>query len=237
MPEVPEALRGRPADIGAHQPLAGVPEVQVALDAPGPVGVLRQDGQEELMFNRLREALEAALAAATPPPDLGEIAARMREAVIDQKAGVAAMRVALEKDEQALAGERGQLETAERRRKLAADISDAETVEVAERFIAKHRERVAVLEKKVAAQREELGLAERDLVEMQAQLVEAAKRRPGLEGERSAEQAWRSLGEAGMDRPELDVEQEALKARMDRAAREATAEAKLDELKKRMGRS
>ena len=89
----------------------------------------------------------------------------------------------------------------------------------------------------MAAQREELGLAERDLVEMQAQLAEAAKRRPGLEGERSAEQAWRSLGEAGMDRPELDVEQEALKAKMDRAAREAAAEAKLDELKKRMGRS
>ena len=36
------------------------------------------------MFRRLREALEAALAAATPPPDLGEIAARMREAVIEQ---------------------------------------------------------------------------------------------------------------------------------------------------------
>jgi len=189
------------------------------------------------MFRRLREALEAALAAATPPPDLGEIAARMREAVIEQKAGVAALREALEKDEQALAGERGQLETAERRRKLATDIGDAETVAVAERFIAKHRERGAVLEKKVAAQREELGLAERDLVEMRAQLAEAAKRRPGLEGERSAEQAWRSLGEAGMDRPELDVEQEVLKAKMDRAAREAAAEAKLDELKKRMGRS
>ena len=189
------------------------------------------------MFKRLRDALEAALAAATPPPDLGEIAARMREAVIEQKSAVGLMREALEKDEQALAGERGQLETAERRRTLAADISDAETVEVADRFIAKHRERGAVLERKVAAQREELALAERDLVEMQSQLAEAAKRRPAVESERSAAQAWRELGAAGMDRPELDLEQEALKARMDRAAREAAAEAKLDELKKRMGRS
>jgi hypothetical protein len=34
----------------------------------------------------------------------------------------------------------------------------------------------------------------------------------------------------------LDAEQEALKARMDRAAREAQADAKLEELKKRMGK-
>lgn len=189
------------------------------------------------MFRRLRDALEAALAAATPPPDLGELAARMREAVIEAKAGVGAMREALEKTEQQVAGERGQLETTERRRHLAEGIGDAETVEVADRYLAKHRERIAVLEKKVEAQREELALAERDLAEMTVQLAEAAKRRGGLEAERSAERAWAGLGAAGMDRPETDLEQELLKTKLDRAAREAEADAKLEELKKRMGRS
>jgi flagellar biosynthesis chaperone FliJ len=189
------------------------------------------------VFKRLREALEAALAAATPPPDLHELAARMREAVIEARAGVGAMREALEKTEQQLAGERGQLETAERRRALAAGIDDQETVAVADRFIAKHRERIAVLEKKLAAQREELALAERELAEMQAQLKEAASRRPAEEAERSRDRAWEGLGAAGMDRPEVDLEQELLKSRMDRAAREAEADARLEELKRRMGRS
>jgi chromosome segregation ATPase len=189
------------------------------------------------VFKRLRERLEAALAAATPPPDLHEMAGQMREAVIEARAGVQAMREALEQAEHQLSGERSQLETAERRRSLAADINDAETVAVAERFAARHQERVAVLERKVAAQREELALAERDLGEMQAQLEELAKRRGSLESERSREAAWSGLAAAGGQRPETDLEQELLRSRMDRAAREAAADAKLEELKKRMGRS
>jgi hypothetical protein len=40
-----------------------------------------------------------------------------------------------------------------------------------------------------------------------------------------------------MDRPETDLEQELLKTKLDRAAREADADARLEEMKKRMGRS
>lgn len=189
------------------------------------------------MFKRLRDALEAALAAATPPSDLSELASAMREAVIEAKAGVAATRQALEKTEQQVAGERGQIETTERRRALAEGIADAETVAVADRYLAKHAERLAMLEKKVAAERDELALAERDLAEMTAQLMEASKRRGGLEADRSRDAAWAGLGAAGMDRPETDLEQELLKTKLDRAAREADADAKLEEMKKRMGRS
>ncbi len=188
------------------------------------------------MFKRLREALEAALAAATPPADLYDLAGRMREALIEAKAGLGRMRDELartEREQQALARE---IETAERRRALAAGIDDQETVSVAERYVAKHRERSAVLEKKLAAEREELALAERDVAEMVAQLEEVTKRRGNVQGERSAQAAWSALGQAGMDRPELDAEQEALKGRMDRAAREAEADAKLEELKRRMGK-
>jgi len=189
------------------------------------------------MFQRLREAPERALAAATPPPDLREITSRMREAVIEQKAGARAMREALDQAEQLLAGERAQLETAERRRALAEGISDQETVAVADRFIAKHRERIGVLEKKVVAEREELALAERDLAEMSAQLQEALRRQPADAADASRERAWGGLGEAGMSRPEVDLEGELLKSRLEHRAREAAADAKLEALKKRMGKS
>jgi hypothetical protein len=188
------------------------------------------------MFKRLRDALERALEAATPPADLGEIASRMREAVIEQKARVRGMQQDLAKVEQLLVLQRSELTTAQRRRELAAAIQDAETVAVAERFIARLQEHVAVLEKKVVAQREEEALASRELTEMTAQLQEAARRHPKLTSERSTEAAWDGLGRAGMDRPETDLEGELLKGRMERAAREAAADAKLDELKKRMGR-
>ncbi len=188
------------------------------------------------MFKRLREALEAALASATPPADLYDLAGRMREALIEARAGLGAMRDALQKTELEQEALRAEIATAERRRELAAGIADQETVAVADRYLARHREHAAVLEKKVAAQREELALAERDAAEMAAQLEEVTKRRGGIASERSSEAAWSALGRAGADRPELDPEQEALKARMDRAAREADADAKLEELKRRMGK-
>ena len=188
------------------------------------------------MFERLRAALEAALSAATPPPDLREMAGQMQEAVIQAKAGVRAMREALEASERELGHERQEIETAARRRDLAANIQDAETVEVAERFLAKHEERYTVLERKVAAQREELALAERDLAEMRTQLEEVTKRRAVKESDRSREAAWASLGEAGMDRPEVDLEQEHLRSQMDRAAREAQADQALEAMKKKLGK-
>jgi len=188
------------------------------------------------MFKGLRDALERALAAATPPPDLGEIASRMREAVIEQKAAVRQMQQALAKDEALLAAAGEELATAERRRGQAEAIGDSETVAVADKFIARLRERVEVLQRKVEAQRGELAFAERELGEMTAQLAEAAKRRGGAEASRGADAAWSSLGAAGMDRPEVDVEGELLRSRIERQAREAAAEAKLEELKKKMGR-
>jgi len=189
------------------------------------------------VFKRLRDALEAALAAATPPADLFALAGQMREALIEARAGLGRMRDDLAVTEREQRAQAAEIETAQRRRDLAAGIEDAETVEVADRYLARQRERAAVLERKVAAQREEIALAERDVAEMAAQLDEVTRRKGTVEGGRSAQAAWTALGQAGVDRPELDAEQEALKARMDRAAREAEADAKLEELKRRMGRS
>lgn len=182
------------------------------------------------MFERLRDAFQAALDAASPG-ELREVAARMREAVIEAKVGVREIREAVTRTEAELADERQRLADAERRGRLAAEIRDTETVEVAERFAGKHRERAAVLERKIAAQRDELALAERELAEMQGQLEKAAK---GPSGSASTERAWRDLQAAGGARPGTDMADELLKADVDRVRREALAQRQLDELKKKM---
>jgi len=186
------------------------------------------------MFERLRDALRAALDAAAPPGDLRDLAHQMREAVVEAKVAVQDMRAAVARTEAELALERQRLADAERRGRLAGEIQDQETVAVAQRFAAKHRERVGVLERKQAAQKEELGLAERDLAEMQRQLRSADQGSPDVRSSRSTEEAWRDLQAAGGSRPGMDLRDELLKSEMDRARREAAADQQLEELKKKM---
>src|SRR5438093_5004091 len=114
----------------------------------------------------------------------------MREAVVDAKVAVAEIQEAMTRTERELGLERQRLADAERRGRLAAEIQDQETVTVAERFAAKHRERLGVLERKLVAQREELALAQRELDEMRAQLKTAERDRPAMQGDSSTEQAW-----------------------------------------------
>src|SRR5213593_3560139 len=128
----------------------------------------------------------------------------MREAVVDAKLAVGETREAVARTERDLTQERQRLADAERRGRLASEIQDQETMDVAQRFAAKHRERVGVLDKKLAALKDELTLYEREL--------EAA----------------------GGPRPGVDPADELLKAHLDRAAREAAADRQLRELKKKM---
>jgi hypothetical protein len=189
------------------------------------------------VFDRLRNALRAALDAVSPG-DLRELARRMREAVIEAGAAVQEMREGLGRTERELAAERQRTADAERRGRLAAEIQDGETVDVAQRFAAKYRERVSVLERKLAAQRDELALAERDRAEMQADLARAERDQPATEAERSAARAWRELraagGEGGGVHPETDLQGDLLRADPDAAARDAAAERQLREIKKRV---
>lgn len=185
------------------------------------------------LFERLRDAFRAALDAAGPA-DLRALAREMREAVVEAKVAVVEIQDAIARTDRELGLERQRLADAERRGRLAGEIQDQETVSVAERFTAKHRERIGVLEHKLAAQREELALAERELGEMQGQLRSAERDRPAMEGDRSTEQAWREMQGSGGARPGMDVQDELLKSDMDRAAREAAAARQLEELKRKM---
>ncbi len=188
------------------------------------------------MFERLRAAINAALDAATPDADPRDLIGKMREAVIEARTSIEKMREGVVTSEARLNHERQELADAERRGRLATGIQDEQTVEIAERFAAKHRERVAVLEDKLEAQAAELTLAEREYEEMKAELVERERKRPESEAARKVESAWRDLEAAGISRPETDVEGERLRHAMERAAREAKADEQLEELKKKMGK-
>lgn len=188
------------------------------------------------MFERLRAALNAALDAAMPPPDPRDIAAQMRRAIVEARTSLEAMQKGIGAVESELAAERVALTDAERRGRLAAGIGDHETVTIAERFASKHRERVQVLERKLLAQRAELELAEREVREMRSQYQEYERSRPSTDAARSVDAAWRDLEAAGLKRPGTSDDGDALRSRMDRAAREAQAEAQLEALKRKMGR-
>ena len=175
------------------------------------------------MFERLQQAVNAALDAATPPPDWRDLRGQLHRAAVEGRAALLQLRDALAKTGRELAAERAQLEAAQRRGALAAGIGDTETVSVAERFTERHRERVAMLEQKLGSQQTELALLERDVDEVVTRLREV-EQRGGVPSDGSRLQ------------PPPDVDEAGLGDQIDRSAREADAEARLRELKNRMGR-
>jgi hypothetical protein len=158
--------------------------------------------------------------------------AGLREALLEAKVGVSAMRSALVATERELHLERRQLGDAERRGRLAAEVPDAETVLLAERFAMRHRERVEVLERKLTVQRDELALVEREVEEMLGQYRTAGR---GT-GSDSVEAAWRDLEAAGGDRPDQSPDDERLRTESDRELKEKAVEAQLAYLKKKFGK-
>ena len=164
--------------------------------------------------------------------DPREYRAGLREALLEAKVGVSAMRSALVATERELHLERRQLGDAERRGRLAAELPDAETVLLAERFAMRHRERVEVLARKLTVQRDELALAEREVEEMLAQYRTGGR---GA-GAGSVEVAWRDLEAAGGDRPDQVPDEERLRTESDRELKEKAVEAQLAYLKRKFGK-
>lgn len=185
------------------------------------------------MFEGLKARLEKLIADHTAPGDPRQRAAALHAALLEAKVALGTMRDALTATERSLASEQQQLADAERRGRLAAQIPDPETVQVAGQFAGRHRERVAMLEKKLAAQREELALTERDLAVLTAEFREA---RQGGGRTAAQEAAWRDIEAAGGVRPETDVDDELLKSRLSRAQLDAAVAAQLEHLKKKMGK-
>ena len=141
------------------------------------------------------------------------------------------MRSALAATERELAAERRQLADAERRGRLAGEIPDPDTVAVAERFVARHRERVGVLERKLVVQRDEMVLAEREAAEILNE-YRAAGQGPAFD---SIDSAWRDVQAAGGERPELGLDADPAPSDSDEKLKQAV-DAQLAYLKRKLGK-
>ncbi len=192
------------------------------------------------MFENVRKSLNELLERATPPEDRREVASRMRDTIVQAKMGVHDLRDALELARKRLVVEAHELETVRRRKALAEGIGDQETVQLAIKYEALHAEKVEVLTRKVQAQEEELAVAEREVEEMTADMravlsgatpgsVAGATKSPEREAREEVDEA---LGHESPVKDELD----ALARARGRSEREADAERKLEELKRRMGK-
>ena len=162
---------------------------------------------------------------ASSPAETRAVAAMMRDALVEARVGLAAVRTSVESTRAQLAAERAELETVRRRGRLAAEIADAETVQVALTFERRHTERVEVLVHKLAAQEEELSLTEREVAEMTAQFRAAAA---GIDPFAS--------GRVAASPADDDDVADAERRQAERQARESDAERRLAELKRRMGK-
>jgi hypothetical protein len=168
---------------------------------------------------------------ATPPDDRREIAKRMRDTLVQAKVGLSELRQSLEQARMRLGNEERELETVRRRRELAQKIGDTETVNVATKYEAAHAERVELLRKKVAVQEDEVRMAEADVESMNADLKAAVS---GT-GEFAPHVPTNVMPDVGDDGAPLASEIDALGRARKRAERDADADAKLRELKRRMG--
>jgi hypothetical protein len=187
------------------------------------------------VFENLRQSLNDLMARATKPEERRDVLARMKDSLVHAKLGVEDLRAGLGATRDRLAREQRELDTVRRRKTLAEGIQDGQTVELAAKYETLHAERVEVLERKLAAQESELALAERELEEMTAEFKRHAigavppASTAGLETSRDP--LAEETGEAA--REELD----ALARAHTRSLRDEDAARRLDELKRRMGKT
>ena len=179
------------------------------------------------MFENLRRSLRDLLDAS--PAQGGASLAQMRDTLVQARVGLGEMRQGVEESRLALTAKERELETVRRRKGQAQAIGDTETIRVAERYEAELMLRIEVLTRKLGAQQDELALAEREVSEMTAEL------RRAIGGVTPAPAVGAIDPLADEQSAALD-ELAALERARGRAARDADAEARLAELKRKMGK-
>jgi hypothetical protein len=195
------------------------------------------------MFDEFRDALRA-FSTRLDPDERRRVSLGMREALVHAKLGIRDLQAALTNTEARLTAESAELDTVRRRQGYAADIGDTETVAIAERFAQQHAERVAMLEQKRMVQQHELMMSEREYESMRLELRRALSGvAPGSDGAGVREAALGDVDSllrddlSGLD-PLADVVAGETPAppRRTRAEREADADARLADLKRKLGR-
>jgi len=189
------------------------------------------------VFESLKATIQDLLNGRVAPANRRAAIGEMKRALVSAKLGVEDLRDGVEVTRRKLEAEREQLATVQRRKSLAEGINDAETVALAVKYEQQYGEHVAVLGRKLEAQEAEAALAERELKDMMSQL-KAASAGVGSNAD-PAGAASRGIADEELGLPD-DAKLHADLADLDRASRrsaaDADADAKLAELKKRMGR-
>lgn len=182
------------------------------------------------MFEQLRETLRDLMSGRIAPADRRDVLSRMKESLVRARMGLADLREGVESTRSKLAAEKGELETVERRKRLAEEIGDGDTVSIADRYARLHAERVAVLTRKLDAQEAELYLVESEIDGMTTEF-------------KSALAGVGSVPRPPEPDPLQSEEGEALRQQLDqlgRARRREAADQEADErlaaLKRRMGK-
>jgi hypothetical protein len=202
------------------------------------------------LFESLKSTIQDLLHGRVAPADRRAAIAGMKRALVSAKLGVEDLREGVEVTRRKLNAEREQLATVLRRKTLAQGINDAETVALAVKYEQQHGDHVAVLERKLEAQEAEAQLAEREVGEMLTQLKAANAGvgsnvdwdgSPGGVGSQTDPAGSRPRGisdeELGLPNDsKLQAELDNLARTSKRSTADADAEAKLADLKKRMGR-
>jgi phage shock protein A len=208
------------------------------------------------LFSSAWDSFLAELGRRDPEDHVAALLGGMRREMVDARAALPLYEDAVRAAEAELARERKALDDAVRRGGLAERINDAETVRVAAEFAERHRRRVAVLEDKVRAARAEQELRAEEVQEMMRRYKEADANRFALLNDiRRAQSQERLDGMAnakafddfGRTAAKMETEmayQDALDELSDLAgppppppgpSREDEVEARLQEMKRRMG--
>jgi hypothetical protein len=188
------------------------------------------------MFDSFRQTLRDLMDRATPPEERRAGLARMKQTLVTARMGLDDLRGGVAITRQRLEVERRELETVRRRKGLAAGINDGETVALAEKYEAHHAERVAVLARKLEAQEAELAIADRDVAEMSAELKSAMLGATPAGTPLGRDAAAAAADAASGDSSRVAEEIDAMARARARSEREADAERRLAELKRRMGK-
>jgi len=215
----------------------------------------------ENLRNAFREAVEnfnKELARDQVPETVDKLLKGMRDEVADAKLQLREIEDQIVRTDAEVEREKKEVATARRRGKMAQDIGDAETAEIAAQYATRHEERQHVLEQKAQALRREVELRRKEVEEMLAKVKEAQVKRDSLAATAGRTGARESLGAADelfseLDRMAEKIGDEDARARAAEAmddvdlggdydldppprAPETDVEERLAELKRKMGR-
>jgi hypothetical protein len=190
------------------------------------------------VFENFRQSLQDLFGRGIQPHERSAILASMKQTLVQAKAGIEDLRSGLSRTRARLGAEEKELDTVRRRKALAEGINDAETVGIAVKYEKMHADRIAVLSEKVRVQESELALVEREVAEMTQALKSAMAGVPpaGTVGASSIDPVESAMRDLDQElRPDPSPEIDALGRAQARANREAEADRRLEELKRRMG--